>query len=59
MMNWEAFVSNIQTRVTMLYQGYKDALVEIQTLKLKCSSERMRSEALNTACNDLKLGSQM
>ncbi|KAF3325571.1 Protein At-4/1 [Carex littledalei] len=38
-----------------IYQGYKDALVEIQTLKLKCSSERMRSEALDTACNDLKL----
>ncbi|KAJ4792313.1 4/1 protein [Rhynchospora pubera] len=38
-----------------IYQGYKDALVEIEALKLKCSSERMRSEALDTACNDLKL----
>ncbi|KAJ3698699.1 hypothetical protein LUZ61_002404 [Rhynchospora tenuis] len=38
-----------------IYQGYKDALLEIEALKLKCSSERMRSEALDTACNDLKL----
>jgi hypothetical protein len=43
----------------MWYQGYKDALVEMQTLKLKCSSERMRSEALDAACNDLKLGNQI
>ncbi|KAJ3696250.1 hypothetical protein LUZ60_001627 [Juncus effusus] len=37
-----------------IYHGYKDALMELKSLKLKYSSERMRCEAVQTACNDLK-----
>ncbi|CAD5169895.1 unnamed protein product [Musa acuminata subsp. malaccensis] len=37
-----------------IYQGYKDALLEIQSLKTSRNYETRRYEALEATCNDLK-----
>ncbi|KAH7688100.1 Cobalamin adenosyltransferase-like protein [Dioscorea alata] len=37
-----------------IYQGYKDAVLEIQTLKSSYCAEITRREALELACSDLK-----
>ncbi|XP_042409690.1 protein At-4/1-like isoform X3 [Zingiber officinale] len=39
-----------------IYQGYNDALLEIQSLKMSCNCEVMKREALEATCNDFKAG---
>ncbi|KAJ8505533.1 hypothetical protein OPV22_006419 [Ensete ventricosum] len=48
----ESLVRNFE----QIYQGYKDVLLEMQSLKTSRNYETRRYEALEATCNDLKTG---